>query len=127
MPRPHPPNPAGTGAPGALYSRRAPPRPAWAPSSPPPRVGANRMEHNMAQRPTPRLESTGAGRDPTATPPFGISRSPSQRLELVFALRNGGMITAAHDMGAPVTAETLDRFCAELRQAIGAGSDWREF
>ena len=81
----------------------------------------------MAQRPTPRLESTGAGRDPTATPPFGISRSPSQRLELVFALRNGGMITAAHDMGAPVTAETLDRFCSELRQAIGAGSDWREF
>ena len=81
----------------------------------------------MARRTTPRLETSSAGRDPAGTLPFGISRSPSQRIELVFALRNGGMLAASHDMGAPVTAETLDRFCAELRQAIGAGSDWREF
>ncbi len=78
----------------------------------------------MAQKHTPRLEASGREASPHL--PFGISRSPSQRVELVFALRSGGTLAVTHDMGAPVTAESLDRFCAELRQAVG-GSDWREF
>ncbi len=59
--------------------------------------------------------------------PFGISRSPSQRMELVFALRNGGMLALTHDLGAPVTAESLGAFCDELRQAVGVGGEWRDF
>jgi hypothetical protein len=68
-----------------------------------------------------------ASRESSSTVPFGISRSPSQRVELVFALRNGGMLAVTHDMGTPVSAETLDKFCAELRQAVAGSDDWREF
>src|SRR5438105_2003488 len=73
-----------------------------------------RMGLIMPRRTAPRLESTS--REASPNTPFGISRSPSQRIELVFALRNGGMLAVTHDMGAPVSAETLDKFCAELRQ-----------
>ena len=80
------------------------------------------------ERPTePRFEGPGAPRDASSTPPFGISRSSSQRIELVFALRNGGMLAVTHDLGKPVTAETLDRFCTELRQAVGKDGEWRDF
>jgi hypothetical protein len=68
-----------------------------------------------------------AGREAAPITPFGISRSPSQRIELVFALRNGGVLAVTHDLGTPVTAETLDKFCAELRQSVGTEGDWREF
>jgi hypothetical protein len=80
------------------------------------------------ERPTePRFESSGAARDATGSLPFGISRAPSQRMELVFALSNGGMLAVTHDLGQPVTAESLDRFCTELRQAVGKDGEWREF
>lgn len=79
----------------------------------------------MPRQSAPRLEA--AGREASPNTPFGISRSPSQRIELVFALRNGGALGVTHDMGAAVSAETLDKFCAELRQAVGTGSDWRDF
>jgi hypothetical protein len=83
------------------------------------------MDAIMPRQTRPRLEASA--REASPSTPFGISRSPSQRVELVFALRNGGMLALTHDMGAPVSAETLDKFCAELRQAVGAGDDWREF
>jgi hypothetical protein len=79
----------------------------------------------MPRQSAPRLESPG--REAAPNTPFGISRSPSQRIELVFALRNGGMLAVTHDLGTPVSAETLDKFCAELRQAVSDGGDWREF
>ena len=79
----------------------------------------------MPEQNAPRMESSA--REASPHMPFGITRSPGQRIELVFALRSGGMLAVTHDMGAPVTAETLDRFCAELRQAVGGASDWREF
>ncbi len=74
----------------------------------------------------PRSEQAGA-REAGGTLPFGISRAPSQRIELVFALRNGGMLAVTHDLGVPVTAEALDKFCAELRDEIGRDGQWREF
>ena len=79
----------------------------------------------MPRQTAPRLEASG--REASPNTPFGISRSPSQRIELVFALRNGGMLAVTHDMGAPVSAETLDKFCAELSEAIGGDGGWREF
>jgi len=83
------------------------------------------MESIMPRQSGPRLESTG--RDSAPSTPFGISRSPSQRIELVFALRNGGVLALTHDLGAPVSAESLDKFCTELRQSVGSAGDWREF
>src|SRR5919108_4600004 len=84
------------------------------------------MHDQMPYEQAPRLESGGqsgaAGRVP-----FGITRQQSQRIELVFALRQGGMLPVTHDLGAAVTAETLDRYCEELRQAIAGGKDWWQF
>ncbi len=81
----------------------------------------------MARRKEPRQETPSAPREPASPMPFGISRVPSQRIELVFALRNGGMLALTHDMGTAVTAETLDRFCAELRQEVALEGQWRDF
>jgi hypothetical protein len=83
------------------------------------------MDDTMPRQTAPRLE--GASREASPNTPFGISRSPSQRIELVFALRNGGVLGVTHDLGTPVSAETLDKFCAELRQAVGTSGDWRDF
>ncbi|HLH25448.1 MAG TPA: hypothetical protein VK066_23255 [Chloroflexota bacterium] len=79
----------------------------------------------MPRQSAPRLEA--ASREASPNTPFGISRSPSQRVELVFALRNGGVLAVTHDLGTPVTAESLERFCTELRQSLGGAGDWREF
>ena len=91
------------------------------------------MQHEVSnvQDRTPRLER--AGMESTSTQstagrvPFGITRSQSQRIELVFALRQGGMLPITHELGQAITAEALDRFCEELRQAIAAGKDWWSF
>lgn len=81
----------------------------------------------MARRNPPHLASeTGESSTPGRVP-FGITRGTSQRIELVFALRQGGMLAVSHDLGTPATAETLDRYCAELREAVAAGKDWWEF
>jgi hypothetical protein len=81
----------------------------------------------MATRKVPRQETPSASREPASPVPFGISRAPSQRIELVFALRGGGMLALTHDMGVAVTAENLEGFCAELRQEIGQQGQWRDF
>ncbi|HZU05293.1 MAG TPA: hypothetical protein VFB73_04920 [Chloroflexota bacterium] len=78
-------------------------------------------------RRTPKLESESRPAGAPGPLPFGLSRGPGQRIELVFALRNGGMLAVTHDLGTPVTAETLDRYCAELREAVAAGKDWWQF
>src|SRR5438552_254475 len=59
--------------------------------------------------------------------PFGIARAQGNRVELVFALRQGGVLTVTHDLDEPATAESLDRFCAALREAVDAGKEWRAF
>jgi hypothetical protein len=81
----------------------------------------------MPRRRPPQLESESRPADAPGPLPFGLSRGPGQRIELVFALRNGGMLAVTHDLGAPVTAETLDRYCAELREAVAAGKEWWQF
>jgi hypothetical protein len=59
--------------------------------------------------------------------PFGMARSQSTRIELAFALRQGGILAVNHELTEPVTAESLDRFCRELREAVSAGKDWLDF
>ncbi len=59
--------------------------------------------------------------------PFGLARGPGHRIELMFALRQGGVLAVSHELGEPVTAESLDRFCSELREAVAAGKDWVDF
>src|SRR5947209_1021221 len=59
--------------------------------------------------------------------PFGIARGSGHRIEVVFALRQGGLLSVNHNLDDAVSAETLDRFCAELREAIAGGKEWRAF
>ena len=54
--------------------------------------------------------------------PFGIARGPGNRIELAFALRQGGVMGVNHELAEPVTAESLDRFCRELREAVAAAA-----
>ncbi len=76
---------------------------------------------------TPRLETESRESGAGGRVPFGMSRGPGSRVELVFALRNGGMLAVTHDLGGQVNVDTLDRYCTELRQAVAAGQDWGEF
>ncbi|MBX5490303.1 MAG: hypothetical protein IRZ14_04025 [Chloroflexi bacterium] len=77
--------------------------------------------------PQPRLESEHRESPAAGRVPFGIARTQSQRIELVFALRQGGTLPVTHDLGTAVTADVLDRYCEELRQAIAAGKEWWAF
>jgi hypothetical protein len=81
----------------------------------------------MAESRPPHLESEHRGESGPGRLPFGIARAPGQRVEIVFALRQGGTVAVIHELGSEVTAESLERYCAELRQMIAAGRDWGEF
>ncbi len=81
----------------------------------------------MPRRTSPH--SQGQTREPSlpGRVPFGLARGPGQRVELMFALRQGGVLAVSHELGEAVTAESLDRFCRELREAVAAGKDWVDF
>lgn len=84
------------------------------------------MRDRQTASAAPRLQA-GKNDAPAGRVPFGITRTESQRIELVFALRQGGTLGITHDIGQAVTADTLDRYCEELRQAVSAGKDWWQF
>ena len=81
----------------------------------------------MRQRPPPRLESESREPALPGRVPFGIARGPGNRVELVFALRQGGVLAVNHELGEALTAEALDRYCNELREAVTGGREWRAF
>ncbi len=65
----------------------------------------------MPRRTSPH--SQGQTREPSlpGRVPFGLARGPGQRVELMFALRQGGVLAVSH----------------ELREAVAAGKDWVDF
>jgi hypothetical protein len=85
------------------------------------------MQSSMRRATPPQLESESREPALPGRVPFGIARGPGNRIELVFALRQGGVLAVSHDLGASVTADSLDRFCKELREAVEAGKDWWQF
>ena len=85
------------------------------------------MHSRMGRRTAPQSESESREQPLPGRVPFGIARGTGQRIELVFALKQGGMLAVSHDLGTSVTSETLDRYCEELRQAVAAGKDWMQF
>ena len=52
---------------------------------------------------------------------FGPSRDPINRLEIVLAMRGGGVINVFEEVGDEVTAERLDEYAKELATQIGSG------
>lgn len=58
---------------------------------------------------------------------FGISRQPTARIEIVFALKSGNHVTAYQETAAPVTAESLDAFAKELAEQLAGNPGQRTF
>ena len=52
---------------------------------------------------------------------FGLSRDKVNRVELVLAVRGGGVINVFEELAKEVTAETLDQYARELADQIAAG------
>src|SRR5215213_4455755 len=72
----------------------------------------------------PRMEqsppSVGFG---PQRPAFGMSRDRGRRLEIVFALRSGGIVTVYQEVEDDITEEVTERCTAELSAQIKAGAD----
>lgn len=54
-------------------------------------------------------------------PTFGLSREKSNRVELILAVRGGGVITLYSELADEVTAEGLDALATELAGQIASG------
>ncbi len=54
-------------------------------------------------------------------PTFGLSRDRVNRLELVLAMRGGGVINVFEELEDEVTAERLEQYGAELATQIANG------
>jgi|SRR5215208_2683591 len=54
-------------------------------------------------------------------PTFGLSRERENRLELVLAMRGGGIINVFDDHDEEITAERLEAYAADLATRIANG------
>jgi hypothetical protein len=54
-------------------------------------------------------------------PTFGLSREKSNRLELVLALKGGGLMNVFVEIDDEATSERVESYANELAAAIGAG------
>ena len=54
-------------------------------------------------------------------PTFGLSRERENRLELVLAMRGGGIINVFDDLDEEITAERLEAYAADLATRIANG------
>ena len=59
----------------------------------------------------------GAGR-----PSFGLVKDQGRRLEISFALKNGGMLTAVEELADDLTEEKVQAYSDQLAKDVAAGS-----
>ena len=59
-------------------------------------------------------------------PTFGLSRERVNRLELVLAMRGGGIVNVFDELADEVSSETLEAYAEELARQI-KGGDMRAF
>jgi hypothetical protein len=59
-------------------------------------------------------EGSSAPRVGFGRPSFGMSRDQGKRLEITFALKNGGAVTAVEELDEPLTAEVLADYAKQL-------------
>src|SRR5688572_8509015 len=55
-------------------------------------------------------------------PAFGLAREPINRLEVVLAIRGGGLLNVFVELTEEVTAERLDDYAQQLAADIQAGN-----
>jgi hypothetical protein len=54
-------------------------------------------------------------------PAFGMTRDRGRRLEIVLALRSGGVINVNHEMEEDITEELVKAFAEELKAQVKSG------
>lgn len=54
-------------------------------------------------------------------PAFGMSRDRGRRLEIVFALRSGGVINVNHEVADDISEELVNQIAEELAAQVKAG------
>jgi hypothetical protein len=59
----------------------------------------------------------GAGR-----PTFGMVKDQGKRLEISFAMKNGGMLTAVEELGEDLTEEMVQEFSDALAKDVAGGA-----
>ncbi|MDP8923116.1 MAG: hypothetical protein M3O34_09615 [Chloroflexota bacterium] len=59
----------------------------------------------------------GAGR-----PTFGLVKDQGKRLEIAFALKNGGLLTVTEETGDDLTEERVKEFSEQLAKDVAGGA-----
>jgi hypothetical protein len=54
-------------------------------------------------------------------PTFGLARDQGRRVEVSFAMRNGGTLTVLEEMEDPLTDEMLQSYSEQLAKEIASG------
>jgi hypothetical protein len=69
----------------------------------------------------PRSEQQPTAGFGAQRPAFGMSRDRGRRLEIVLALRSGGVINVNHEIEQDITEELVQAFAEELKAQVKAG------
>lgn len=73
------------------------------------------------------MANASPGKAEPSPPTFGLSRQRTARVEIVFALKSGSVLTVYHDMGEPVTEETAAALARELSEQLTGKPEPRVF
>lgn len=63
----------------------------------------------------------------SSAPAFGLARQRTARIEIVFALKSGNLMTVYQAMPEPVTEESLTAFARELTEQLNKKPEPRAF
>ncbi|MCC6177905.1 MAG: hypothetical protein IT305_21605 [Chloroflexi bacterium] len=67
-------------------------------------------------------QSEGSGPRFGARPTFGMARDQSRRIEIAFALKQGGMLTVVEELDDAVSEEVITQFGEQLAQDVAKGA-----
>jgi hypothetical protein len=68
---------------------------------------------------TNKRETPGFG---TGRPTFGLVKDQGKRVEVSFALKNGGMLTVVEELGDDLTEEKVHTYSDQLAKDIAGGT-----
>ena len=82
---------------------------------------APRGEGARAEKTSGDKEGQSAPRFSPGRPSFGLARDQGRRVEVSFAMKNGGMLTVVEELDEPLTAELLQQYSDKLAGEISEG------
>jgi len=69
----------------------------------------------------PRLQETASPAFGPQSPTFGLVRDRGRRLEIVFAMRSGVILSVYEDADEDVTERLIEQYAGELTTQVAAG------